>query len=98
MISKPMHRILADLTGEQRIDVALQLATKDLVRLKLKEVQERIQSFEARYQTKFDEFKRSWNEGQIPNRYSFEVERDYWEWEAATGDEKRLIEMLDELL
>ncbi len=97
-ISKPLHRILADLTGEQRVDVALQLATKDLVRLKLRDAEERIRGFEARYQMEFAKFKQAWKEGQIPNQYSFEVERDYWEWEAATADEKRLREMSNELL
>jgi len=44
----------------------------------------------------FEAFKRAWNEGQIPNKYSYEVERDYWEWEASVTDEKRLRETLEE--
>ncbi|HIC94712.1 MAG TPA: hypothetical protein EYP09_10765 [Anaerolineae bacterium] len=96
-ISKPIHRILTDLTGEARFDVALHLATKDLVRLKLKEAEERRKRFEDRYQMDFETFKRAWNEGRIANKHSYEVERDYWEWEAAVTDEKRLREMLEEL-
>ncbi len=30
-LSKPIHRILTHLTGENRIEVALPLATKDLL-------------------------------------------------------------------
>ena len=96
-VFKPIHKILADLTGEMRFDVALHLATKDLVRLKLKEAGEQRKRFEDRYQMGFEAFKRAWNEGQIPNRHSYEVERDYWEWEAAVTDEKRLQETLEEL-
>ena len=96
-ISKPTHKILMDLTGEARFDVALHLATKDLVRLKLKEAEERRKRFEDRYQMDFEAFKRAWNEGRIANKHSYEVERDYWEWEAAMTDEKRLREMLEEL-
>lgn len=96
-ISKPIHKILADLTGETRFDVALHLATKDLVRLKLKEAEEQRKWFEERYQMGFEAFKQAWNEGQIPNKHSYEVERDYWEWEASVTDERRLRETLEEL-
>ncbi len=95
-ISKPIHKILADLTGETRFDDALYLATRDLVRLKLREAEEQRKRFEKRYQMDFEVFKRAWNDGQIPNKQSYEVERDYWEWEAAVTDEKRLREVLKE--
>ncbi|MCX7839557.1 MAG: hypothetical protein N2559_08910 [Anaerolineae bacterium] len=97
-ISKPLHHILARLTGEHRTDVALELATKDLLRLKLKEVEERIRDFESRYGMQFTEFKQAWNADTIPNKYSYEVEHDYWEWETAVEDEKKYRQMLDELL
>jgi len=91
-IAKPIHKILVDLTGKMRFDVALHVATKDLVRLKLKEVGEQRKRLEERYQMDFEAFKQAWNEGQIPNKYSYEVERDYWKWEAAVTDERRLRE------
>jgi len=95
-ISKPIHKILMDLTGETRFDVALLRATKDLVCLKLKEVEQQRKQFEERYQMDFEAFKQAWNDDRIPNKHSYEVERDYWEWEAAVTDEKRLLEMLEE--
>ena len=72
------------------------MTTKDLVRLKLKEAEEQRKQFVERYQMDFETFKQAWNEGQIPNKHSYEVERDYWEWEAAVTDERRLQEMLEE--
>ncbi len=97
-ISKPMHRILSNLTGENRAEVALELAAKDLLRLKLRQVEERVKEFESRYQMQFAEFKQAWDAEKIPDRHSYEVERDYWEWEAAVSDEKKYRQMLDELL
>jgi hypothetical protein len=97
-ISKSMHRVLSSLTGEHRADIAVELATKDLLRLKVKEVEERIREFETRYQMKFAEFKQAWNADKIPSRRSYEVERDYWEWEAAVGNVDKLRQMVDELL
>ena len=97
-ISKPLHQILASLTGENRADVALELAAKDLLRLRLKEVEERVYGFESRYRMKYAEFKQAWDANKIADKHSYEVERDYWEWEAAVGDEKKYRQMLDELL
>jgi hypothetical protein len=97
-ISKPVYRVLAALTGENRADVALELAAKDLLRLKLKDVEARIKDFEARYQMNFAEFKDAWNADRIINKHSYTVERHYWEWEAAVEDEKKYRQMLDELL
>jgi asparagine synthetase A len=95
VISKSLYKILADLTGETRFDVALHLATKELVQLKLKDVKEQIERFEQRYGMDFDRFKQAWDEDRIVDKHSYEVERDYWEWEAAVTDRPRLQEMLD---
>jgi hypothetical protein len=96
-VSKPIHRILSDLTGEERFDLALQLATKDLVRLKLKEAEDLLANFEQRYKMKFVEFKRAWEKSKVADKHSYDIEKDYWEWEAAESDSKRLRQMLEQL-
>jgi hypothetical protein len=97
VISKSIYKILTDLTGEARFDVALHLATKELVALKLKEVEEQINQFEQRHQMDFNRFSQAWNEDKIADKHSYEVERDYWEWEAAITNRTRLQEMLTSL-
>jgi len=98
VISKPMYRVLSDLTQESRVEVALPLAIKDWVRLRLKESRGQQESFKQRYGMEFNAFKQAWQEGRISNKHSYHVERDYWEWEAAVTDEERLQEMLESLL
>ncbi len=98
VISKPIYRILSDLTQEPRLEVALPLAIKDWVRLKLKETSERREAFERRYGMEFHAFKQAWNKGLVENAHSYEVERDYWEWEATVTDEERLRQMSESLL
>jgi hypothetical protein len=95
VVSKSLYKILTDLTGETRFDVALYLATKELVLLKLKQVGDQIERFEQRYQMDFDVFKQAWSADQIADKHGYEVERDYWEWEAAITNRTRLQEMLD---
>jgi hypothetical protein len=45
----------------------------------------------------FPSFKQAWAAGNVPNKHSHEVERDYWEWEAAVTDEDRLRQALESL-
>lgn len=96
-ISKPLHKILTYLTGEERIDVALPLATKDLLKLKLKENEQVIKNFEDRYGIGFEEFKTSWESDQLNDKYSYQIEKDYWEWEAAITDQQHFRALLEEL-
>jgi len=93
VISKPVYQILSELTQEPRLEVALPLAVKDLVRLRLKEAVDQRTQFEERYVMTFSEFEQNWEQGQIPAPHSFAVEQDYWEWEAAVTDEMRLREL-----
>lgn len=95
VISKPMYRVLANLTQQPRMEVALPLAIKELVSLKLAEAAEQCQIFEDRYGMTFEAFRKAWAEDRIADRHSFEVERDYWEWEASVTDQQKLAEMLD---
>jgi hypothetical protein len=95
VISKPIYRILSDLTQEPRVEVALPLAIKDWVRLKLKETSEQL--FESRYGTDFAAFQKAWEQGQIADQHSYDVEHDYWEWEAVVTDEEQLRQMLESL-
>ena len=97
VISKPIYRVLTDLTQQPRVEVALPLAIKDWVGLKLADAEARRQAFEKRYGTDFEAFRRAWAEDRIPNRHAYEVESDYWEWEAAVTDQQRLVVMLDSL-
>jgi len=98
MISKPIYQILTYMTHTSRIEVALPLAVRELVSLKLKETAGEIRSFEQRYGTNFEAFKTAWNQKQVPNQYSYEVERDFREWEAAVSDYEQLDQMRENLL
>lgn len=94
---KSVHRILSRLTGEERFDLALHLATKDLLQLKLMEAERQLEHFENRYGMNFERFTKAWEKGEIPNRHAYEVEQDYWAWETALTDKQRLEELMAEI-
>jgi hypothetical protein len=93
VVSKPLSQVLVRLTNQDQIDLAISALAKDFIRLRLKEVAEIKQSFELKYFMSFEEFKRQWQAGLIPNAYSYEVEKDYWEWESAVTNETILHEL-----
>lgn len=97
VVSKPLYRILNTLTGEPRVEVALPLALKELVRLKLQEAHQQRIAFEARYHTDFNTFKTRWPSGESSQKYSYEAEQDFWEWEASVTDEALYTELFKTL-
>ena len=97
IVSKPVYHILNTLTGEPRIEVALPLALKELVSLKLQKANQQRIAFEGRYNKDFAAFKLAWFNQLDSQKHSYEVEQDFWEWEAAVTDEARYMEMLNTL-
>ena len=93
VLPKSAQNILQRLTGQSRPDIALSLALKDLVRLRLDETQTRIKEFEKKYGMTFSKFQAAWENGQIKDPYSYDVEKDDFEWEAAISDRTVLEEI-----
>jgi len=61
---------------------------------KLRECEEKIVEFEAKYGMTFEEFKESWNTKKITDKYSHRVERGYMEWEGLQMEKKRWLSTL----
>lgn len=93
IIPKSTHNILQRLTGQSRPDIALSLALKDLVRLRMGEAQAHIAEFEKKYGMTFPEFEEACENGKIQDPFSYQVEKDDWEWEAAITDRVALEEI-----
>ena len=73
------------------------MVTKDLVRLQLQEVEQQVRNFEKRFGMAFEKFQQAWENDLIPDKYSYEVEKGYWEWETLHADLPRLREILENL-
>jgi hypothetical protein len=66
IISKPIYQVLSDLTQEPRVEVALPLAIKDWVRLKLNEATQQRLAYERRYDMDFFSSNMIGNRAQLP--------------------------------
>jgi hypothetical protein len=60
VLPKPAYKVLIRLTGESRPDVALNLALKSLVSLKIEAARTTIHEFEEKYKMNFVEFQEKW--------------------------------------
>lgn len=61
---------------------------------RLAQCSQAILGFETKYGLTFAEFARAWDSGQIPGRYSYEVESDYCDWEALEMEKRKLLKAL----
>ena len=91
--TKSVEKILIDLTGEPRAEVALHVALKDVVEHRLELIETETGKMEAKYRVAFPEFKKKWEEGQIEQKHSYEVEKDYWEWEGLVSRKNKIEEI-----
>ena len=91
-ISKSTLKILSDITGEPRVDVALHITLKDAIEHRLEKINKEIKRFESEYHGSFEEFEKSWKKGKVEDRYSYKIEKDYWDWEALVTRKKKLEE------
>jgi hypothetical protein len=93
VLPKATYNLVKRLTGQSRPDLALSLALKDLIRLRIKEAESHIAVFEKKYAMTFREFESAWKNGKIDDPYSYPVEQDYFEWEAFVSELEGLQEI-----
>ena len=90
MLPKETTKVLMDLTGEARMDIALTVVIRDYAKHKLGEVESQITQFEEKYRMSFDAYKKIWDTEDNEKHYTQESESDYLEWEALATRCKRM--------
>ena len=94
MISPGVLKALTDFTGEARMDTAIRLVLRDAAQFKIRELERGIQRLEEKYGMPFSEFEQRFQNGEIPDAFSYEVESDYLEWEGLLSRKKRAEDVL----
>ena len=84
-MSPRLGALLTELTEIPDIKMALWKVLSEYLELKCKALEGRITAFETKWDMSFGEFSRKCAEGTLAEEpYSYEVEKDFWEWEQAT--------------
>ena len=88
-------KMLTELAGEPRLDVALLIALRDAVEHRLEKVNKAIRGYEHRYKMRFEQFQARGQTESIPDQFSYKVEKDYLEWDGLTSRKKKLEDSKD---
>ena len=76
--------LLTEIVEIPDIEMAQRKVLSEYLELKGKALEEHIAAFEAKWGMSFDEFSQKCAEGTLAeDAYSYEVEKDFWEWEQA---------------
>ncbi len=87
---KETARLLTELTGETRPDVAMLIVLKDAIAHRLEQIALEEHRFETQYHLSFSDYKRRWETEDKPEDYALEAENDYLKWEALETRKARL--------
>ena len=93
-----ISHVLVEATNEPRVDIALNIVINDFLERRLEEAIKKIEAFEDKWAMTFDEFKERCGHDELPDKsdpYSWEVEEDFREWEAAETLKKHYSRILD---
>ena len=95
-LSKEILEFFDYIEGDTPGKKIIKLIRSDLAR-RLRECEEEIYKFEIKYGSTFREFADAWERGEIENKYSHWVERDYMVWEGLDAEKKKWLELLKKL-
>ena len=83
-LSPRLGSLLARVTETPDLETALWKVLSEYIDLKTARIEETIEAFEKKWGMPFDEFAARCEEDTLDeDPYSYDVESDYWEWEAA---------------
>ena len=89
-IPNSMKEILQFAEGKTIQEKLARLLLSDLEN-RLRSCTERLYEFEKKYSLAFKEFKGTWENNKVPEKYSYEIERDYMEWESLDDEHDLLL-------
>jgi len=95
-LSKEILEFFDYIEGDTPGKKIIKLIRSDLAR-RLRECEEEIYKFEIKYGSTFREFADAWEKGEIENKYSHRLERDYMVWEGLDAEKKKWLELLKKL-
>ncbi len=83
-----------EITQTPDVDMAMRKILSEYLELKIKQLQEKIKTFEDKWGLSFEEFSgKCQNKSLNQDVYSYEVEGDFWEWERLETLKKHYCEL-----
>lgn len=96
-IDHTIYKALEDLFGKTDIENHFSEIVISAIENKLEKYNREILHLEAKYGVDFREFAKKWQNNEIAEPYSYEVESDYVDWELYEMEKKDLIVALSKM-
>jgi hypothetical protein len=93
LIPKVALRALIELTGQPQIDVALLMTLRDAVEHRLERIESALRDYEQKHGMTFQQFEAQARTGEMSDRFSYEKEKDYFEWDSLVTRKRKLEEI-----
>lgn len=93
-----ISKTIMEITGEPRVELAVVSLLEDAVEHRIEKIEAAIKIYEKRYGMGFEEFKIRFENGEIPDSYSYNKETDFLEWEGLVGRIRRYRSILETFL
>lgn len=93
-VSKRTAKLLKEITGEPRVDAAVLMTLRDALSHRLEAIEAEIEAFEDEHGMSFEAFEEAWEDGEIEDRRSYDVEKTYWRWEELVTRREKIEETI----
>ena len=92
-LAKDVAEFFDCIDGETSSEKIVNLMDTNLLQ-RLHECEEEIYEFEVKHRMCFDDFKIDWEKGEVLNKHSYSVERDYMVWEGLEAEKKKWLSLM----
>lgn len=96
-VDERIYNALISSVGKENLDKKLEEILLAAIETILENYTKQILKFEEKYGVSFTEFEKLWDSGQIEEKYSYEVESDFIDWEMLEGEKSELIKLIANL-
>lgn len=79
------------------VQAKIMYLARETIASKLKDCNQRISDYEFRYGKSFADFDAAWDQDEIRNKHSYQVESDFIEWEALEMEKQHWLSLIREL-
>jgi hypothetical protein len=93
-IDKTLYKAMLESFGKEILKEKINSFLLSAMEAQLEKYSREILKFEKKYGRTFNEFERMWDEGEIEEKHSNEVEGDFMDWEMMEMEKKEFLTIL----
>jgi hypothetical protein len=93
-IDKTLYKAMLESFGKEILKDKINSFLLTAIEAQLEKYSREILKFEKKYGRTFNDFEKMWDEGEIENKHSSEIEGDFMDWEMMEMEKKEVLTIL----